>query len=67
MCREAVLWYFLISLKQIVLEKVFLLKSETLGLLVNTLTTDFEYSHSNREKLLLQIQMQLCKKLKAFC
>ena len=33
---------------------------------MNTLTTDYEYSHSNREKLPLLIQKQLSEKLKTF-
>ena len=33
---------------------------------MNTLTTDYEYSHSNREKLPLLIQEQLSEKLKTF-
>ena len=37
-----------------------------LTLCINMLTVD-EYSRSNRENLPLPIQMQLSKKLKAFC
>ena len=33
---------------------------------MNTLTTDYEYSHSNRGKLPLLIQKQLSEKLKTF-
>ena len=47
-------------------EKSFLVKSEILGLFVNTLTTDCEYSCSNRENLSLPIQRQLSEKLKTF-
>ena len=47
-------------------EKSFLVKSEILGLLVNTLTSDCEYSCSNRETLSLPIQRQLSEKLKTF-
>ena len=42
-------------------KKSFLVKSEILGLLVNTLTTDYQYSRSNRENLPLPIQRQLSK------
>ena len=34
---------------------------------VNTLTTNYEYSHSNRKNLPLPIQLQLSKKWKIFC
>ena len=44
----------------------FLVKSEILGLLVNTLTTFGEYSRRNRENLPLPIQIQLSGKLKSF-
>ena len=40
--------------------------SEILRLLVNTLTADYEYSHSNTDKLPLPIQMQLLEKLETF-
>ena len=33
---------------------------------INTLTTDYEYYHSNRENLPLPIQKQLAEKLKTF-
>ena len=45
-------------------EKSFLVKSELLRLLVNILTTYYEYSHSNKENLSLPIQGQLSEKLK---
>ena len=44
------------------LKKVFLIRSEILGLLFNTLTGNYEYSHSDIENLLLQIQIKLCRK-----
>ena len=44
----------------------FSVRSEILGLLVNMLTADYEYSRSNRDKLALPVQMQLTEKLKAF-
>ena len=47
-------------------KKPFLVKSEILGLLVNTLTTDDEYSRSNRENLPLPIQRQLSEGLNTF-
>ena len=43
-----------------------LVRFEILGLLVNTLTTNYEYSHSNTDNLPLPFQMQLSKKLKRF-
>ena len=48
-------------------KKLFLIRSETLGLLVNTLTANYEYSRGNRENLPLQIQIQLSKKPLIFC
>ena len=42
-------------------KKSFLVKSDILGLLVNTLTTDYQYSRSNRENLPLPMQRQLFK------
>ena len=38
------------------------MKSEILGLLLNTLTANYEYSGSNRDNLALPIQIQLSKK-----
>ena len=43
-------------------KKLFLIIYEILGLLVNTLTANYEYSHSNRENLPLPIQIKLSKK-----
>ena len=40
--------------------------SQILGPLVNTLTSDDQYSHSSRENLLQPIQIQLSKKQKKF-
>ena len=40
-------------------EKLLLIKSEILGLLVNTLTANYEYSRGNGENLLLPIQIKL--------
>ena len=48
-------------------KKSFLVRFEILGLLVNTLTGDDEYSRHNRKNLALAIQMQLSKKPKTFC
>ena len=42
--------------------KLFLFRSEILGLLVNTFTANYEYSCSNRENLRLPIQIKLSKK-----
>ena len=66
-CRTALLFYFFIILSQIELEKSCLVKSEILGLLVNRLTAEYEYSGNNRENLLLPIQMQLPTKQKTVC
>ena len=50
------------------LKKLILIRSEILGLLVNTVTANCQYSPSNRENLLLQIQIKLIKKpSKFFC
>ena len=48
------------------LKKSFLFRSEILGLLVKTLTTNYEYSGSNTGNLPLPAQMQLSEKLKTF-
>ena len=47
-------------------KKLLLVRSEILGLFVNTLTADEKYSRYNREKFPQQIQMQLYKKPKTF-
>ena len=41
-----------------------LIKYQTVGLFVNTLTADDKYSHHSRENFLQQIQMQLSQKPK---
>ena len=64
-CRKVLLYYFLIILGQP--SQVILVRSEILGLLVNTLTAKYEYSQSNGENLPLPIQRQLSKKPKTFC
>ena len=38
-----------------------------LKVIINTLTTNYEYSRSNRKNLPLPIQMQLSEKSKIFC
>ena len=43
-------------------KKLFLIVSEILGLLDNTLTANYEYSRSNRENLQFPIQIKLSKK-----
>ena len=47
-------------------KKLFPLRSEVLGLLVNTLTANCEYSRSNTDKIPEPIQMQLTGKLETF-
>ena len=42
-------------------------RSEILGLFVNTFTGDNEYYRHNREILLIPTQMQLSQKLRIFC
>ena len=42
--------------------ELFLIRSEILGLLVNTLTANYGYSRGNRENLPLPIQMKVSKK-----
>ena len=42
------------------------MRSEILGMLVDTLTDNYDYSRSNRENLLLPIQIKLCKNRKLF-
>ena len=44
----------------------FLVRSQILGLLVNTLTANYEYSRSNTDNLPLPLQMQLSENLKTF-
>ena len=48
-------------------KKSFLVRSQILGLLVNTLTANYEYSRSIRENSPLPIQMQLSEKGKPCC
>ena len=48
-------------------KKLFLIRSETLGPLVNMLTANYEYSRSNIENLTLPIQIKLSKKRSIFC
>ena len=43
-------------------KKLFLIRSEILGLLVNTLTANYEYSRGIRKNLPLPIQINLSKK-----
>ena len=43
-------------------KELILIRYEFLGLLVNTLTTNYEYSRNNRENLTLPIQIKLTKK-----
>ena len=43
-------------------KKLFLIRSEILGVLAKTLTANYEDSRSNSENLPLPIQIQLCKK-----
>ena len=43
-----------------------LVRSEILGLLVNILTANYEYSRSNTDNLPLPFQMQLSEKLKKY-
>ena len=43
-------------------KRLFLIRSEILGLLHNTLTANYEYSRSNRENLQFPIQIKLSKK-----
>ena len=47
-------------------KKPFLVRTEILRLLVNTLTAGYEYSHTNTVNLLLRVQMQLSEKLQTF-
>ena len=42
------------------------MRCEILGLLVNTLTANYEYSHRNRENLQLPIKLKLSKTLSTF-
>ena len=44
-----------------------MIRSEILGLLDNTLTANYEYSHINRENLLLPNQAQLSQTPSIFC
>ena len=47
-------------------KKLFLISSEILGVLVNTLSVNYEYSRSNRGNLALQIEIKLSKKPQNF-
>ena len=46
--------------------KLLLVRSEILGLFVNTSTADGKYSRHNRENFLQKIQMRLYQKTKTF-
>ena len=46
---------------------LFLVRSEILGLLVNTVTAEDEYFYQDRENLPSPIQMQFSKKPNTFC
>ena len=47
-------------------KKLVLVRSEILGLFVETLAVDDKYSYANKENFLRQIQMQLSQKPKTF-
>ena len=67
---KALLFFFFILsfiMSRSVWENAFLVKSEVLGLLVNTLLANNDYCCHNIENLPLPIQMQLSKKPKTFC
>ena len=49
------------------MKKSFLLRSEILGLVVNTLTASYKYSRNKTENVPLSVEMELSGKLKAFC
>ena len=53
-------------MSKVELEKLFLVKSGILGMLVHTLTVNYKYSRSNRENSPLPIQMPLSEKPKTF-
>ena len=48
-------------------KRLFLIRSEILGLLDNTLTDNYEYSHINRGNLPLQNEAELSQKASIFC
>ena len=48
-------------------KKLFFVRYEILGLLVNTLTTNCEYSRSNRENLQIPFRIELSEKQKHIC
>ena len=60
-CRKELLSYFFVIVTQVESEKLFLIISEILGLLDNTLTANSEYSRRNRENLQFPIQIRLSK------
>ena len=49
------------------MKKLYLIRSEILGLLVNTLTANYEYYRSNSENLTLPTQIKLSIKREIFC
>ena len=61
-CRKILLSNFSLFLARLSLKKLFLIRSQILGLLGNTLSVNYEYSGSNREKLPLPIHIKLSKK-----
>ena len=48
-------------------QKLFLIRAEILGLLLNMLPANYELSRSNKDNLPLPIQRKLPKKRKSFC
>ena len=65
-CTTALPLYFFIILAKIELANIRLSVSEILGVFVNTLTADDNYSLNNRKNLPQPIQLQLSKKPKIF-
>ena len=68
-CRKGIkafLFCFINTLSKTESRKAFLVRSETLDILLNMLTTNDVYFCHYREKLPLTIQMQLSKKPKKF-
>ena len=65
-CRKVLFPTFSSFGSKMIEQKLFLIRSQILGLLLNTLTANYELSRSSRDNLPLPIQSKLLKKRKSF-
>ena len=66
-CRKVFCPTFSSFLSKLSEQKLFLIRSKNLELLLNTLTANYELSRSNRDNLPLPIQSKLPKRAKSCC